>query len=210
LAKSSHSSVANHDPTILLTVVAVAFGTYGGDDGVVSETFTVANREILHTPVAVMNKPVEVSADVFTVPDRHFQRVEREVCSKRTRGLPAHNQPGVHVDDERDIYPTRMGFHLGQISDPQPVRGWCSELAINQIRRTHQKLIGCCGDFERSTPPNPRYAQVTHQTRHGATSHTDVLSVELRPDLRGTIHNQVLVVDPEDLDFEFLVAQRTA
>ena len=98
-----------------------------------------------------------------------------------------------------------MGFHIGQIRDPQPVRGWCFELAFNKIRWPLETIIGDGGDLERFAPTSPGEAHVTHQPLDGAAGNPNVLPVELGPDLVGAIHEEVLVEHPLDLDLQLLI-----
>ena len=57
---------------------------------------------------------------------------------------------------ERDIYPSRMRFHIGQIGHPQPIRGLGVELAIHEIGGAPAGLAAQGGADRRRAPTAPR------------------------------------------------------
>ena len=113
------------------------------------------------------------------------------------------------VDDERRVHPSLEGADVGQVGDPQPVRGWRLELAVDEIVRSVLALIDRVVTLNARPRRAPRQAEVVHQPLHGAASDADALTVELRPHLVGAINRQVLGMHPGDLAFEVLIADRS-
>ena len=75
----------------------------------------------LHPAIRVVDEAVQ--ACPAAGPDGHLQRVQRQVGAERSGRLPPHDKPRVDIDDERDVHSAGMRFHIGQIGDPQPIRG---------------------------------------------------------------------------------------
>ena len=99
----------------------------------------------LHAAVAVMDQAGQVEAGAAAVEHGHLERVDREIGAQRPGGLPADDHPGEHVDDERDVDPAGVGLDVGQIGDPQPVRGRRPELALNHIGGPLEPVIAFGG-----------------------------------------------------------------
>ena len=70
-------------------VVGVAPGSGRVDGACFGEAFGVADREILHAPVGVMDQLVEPLPAAGARPDRLLKRVQGEVGAERPGGLPA-------------------------------------------------------------------------------------------------------------------------
>lgn len=90
----------------------------------------------LEAAVGVVNQAVELVAGTPAVLHGHLERVEHLVRARRCRGLAAHDEAGVDVDDERDVHPAGAGFDVGEIGDFEPVRGRRPEVPVDQIRRS--------------------------------------------------------------------------
>src|SRR4051812_9614326 len=67
------SSPTPDSPVIMLTVVAVALGADRRDDVVVGEAVGVADAEVLHAAVAVVDQAGDVDPGALTVPDGHLE-----------------------------------------------------------------------------------------------------------------------------------------
>ena len=92
--------------------------------------------------------------------------------------LPAHDLPGVHVDDERRVHPAGPGADVGQVRHPQPVRGRCPEVAFDEVARPRRLGVGDGGAF-RLAADQAGQAQLPHQPRHRAAGHHDVVAAQL-------------------------------
>ena len=154
-----------------------------------------------------MDHPGDAAACAVAFPDGLFEGVQRQVAAKRPGCLPAHDAAAVGVGDEGHIHESRPGPHVGDVRDPQPVRGGRREPALDKVPRP----LSCCvgdGGAPRLAPRHAAKAQVAHQTLHGAASHGVALAVELGPHLGRPIDPEVLRVHPSDLDFEGVISLR--
>ena len=128
------------------------------------------------TPLSLNGGPAgQVIAGALTVPHGHLQGVDGQVRAQRPGGLPADDHPGVDVDDEGHVDPAGVRLDVGQIGDPQPVRGRRPELSLDQISRSMLTVIGAGRDLEHLAAAAPAQALGSHQALHGATSHADAL-----------------------------------
>jgi hypothetical protein len=83
----------------------------------------------LHAAIGVVDQPTERLAP--PLPQRHVQRIKRELGMERAGDLPAHHGAGEHIDDEGDVDPAAVGLHIGEVGDPQLVGGRRLELALD-------------------------------------------------------------------------------
>ena len=83
---------------------------------------------------------------------------------------PAQDPPGVGVDDERDVHPPGPGRDVGDVGDPQAVRGRRGEPALHQVTGP---LRGGSAIVVRLTLPRHGAGQpgVAHQPLHRAAGH---------------------------------------
>ena len=95
-------------------VVGVAAGADGGDGAFGGEAFGVADREVLHATVGVMDQPGE---GLGAAPDGHLQGVQGQVGAQRGGDAPAEDAPRVQVGDERRLLEGRR--HIGLRRAPQ-------------------------------------------------------------------------------------------
>jgi len=86
-------------------VVGVAGRADGGHGAGLGQPLGVANREVLHSLVAVVGQARDVAALALAGPDPHLQGVQGQVGAQRLRQLPADHAPGVDVDHERGVDP---------------------------------------------------------------------------------------------------------
>lgn len=185
-------------------VVGVALGPDRGDGAFSGEAFAVADGEILDAAVGVMHEPAEVV--VRAGPDRHFQGAQREVRAEGGRGSPADDPSREHVGHERGVREPGPCRDVGDVRDPQLV--WCGgpELALHPISRPGS-------DISRHGRASPTAADPTgeavggHEPFDGAAGHGDAFTVELPPDLAGTVDLIVLVEHPPDLHDQFAIAE---
>ena len=90
-------------------VVGVAGGADGGDGAGLGEPLGVADGEVLNSPVGVMHQAGDVLAGPLPGPQPHVEGVQGQVGAQAGRHLPAHDQAGVHVEDERGVDPAGEG-----------------------------------------------------------------------------------------------------
>ena len=59
-----------------------------------------------------------IPPDRLTFVQGLLERVQDKVGSCRRRYLPAHDAPGEHVDDERDVDEALPGSDISEVRDP--------------------------------------------------------------------------------------------
>lgn len=95
-----------------------------------------------------------------------------------------------------------MPLHVGQVSDPQSVRGRGRELTRNQITRTVLILITDRGALELATASGAAESFFFHQRSHGAVRDVHALTVELFPNFLRTVNTvKVASVHAHNLGF---------
>src|SRR6266511_3891700 len=120
---------------------------------------------------------------------------------------PPEDEAGEAVHDERGVHRGGGDRHVGEVRDPPLVGGRRGEVPPEQVRagrRGHPVRYG-------GAPPGPAAADPTdadaaHQPLHRAAGHLMPLTVQLLPDLAGTVDLVVLVVDLADQGNQLLVA----
>src|SRR5207248_5625764 len=112
------------------------------------------------------------------------------------------------IDDEGHVDPARMGLHRGQVGDPQAVRCRGAELPFDQVRWATTRLIANRGANTVLPANGTMQAKRPHEALDGAAGHAHPFAVELRPDLVGAVHANVLPPDALDRHLQFTIAQR--
>src|SRR5579859_2739825 len=166
------------------------------------EALGVADREVLHPAVAVVDEPCE--RRVATVPDGHLEGIEGQVGSERGADPPADDRPAEGVDDERAVDEPGPGPNVGQVGDPQAVGSRRAEDPLHEVSRA----LADERRLRRSDPLRARRAGQTerpHQPPDLVTTDSLALAAELAPQLTHAIHAEVGVVDPADGRAEGLV-----
>ncbi len=79
-----------------------------------------------------MDEPGEARAPR---PDRHLEGVEGELGAEARDDPPADDRPAEGVDDERRVHEARPGPDVGQVGDPQAVRGRRREHPLDEVGR---------------------------------------------------------------------------
>ena len=85
----------------------------------------------------------------FTVrvapPDRHLQCIDDELGADVIRDRPADHSSAERVGHRREIDASFVGGVLGDIGDPQAVRGVDIEDPLHEIlRRRRRRITSCC------------------------------------------------------------------
>src|SRR4051812_24115424 len=91
--------------------------------------------------------------------------IEHKACMRRARGPPAHNPARIGVDHEGDVDKAGPGRHIGEVGEPENVRPWHLELAVDVIQRAWRSLVADRG-LDGFAADHPH---VAHQPRHCAT-----------------------------------------
>jgi len=139
--------------------------------------------------------------------DGHVQGVQDQLGAEMVGHRPADDPAGERVEDDSEVQPALTGALLGDVSDPQAVGSWWSELALDQIR-------GRCRGRVAASEPVPS-AAVDADDAAGPHESGDTLAAD--PDLQpqaqlgvdawGAVGATAAGVDLADLADERLVSQ---
>lgn len=122
--------------------------------------------------------------------ERLLQSIQNEVGAHRTTDAPADDPAGKDIDDEGDIDKTLPGRDIGEIRYPGLIRPIRLELAIDPILRTRHGRIAEGGSHNLAAH-RPSQAEAAHQAFSGTARHLNPFSLQLPPDLIGTIHLEI-------------------
>src|SRR6478672_424138 len=64
-----------------------------------------------------------------------LQRIQHEARVRCPAHAPAHDAPGIGIDDERDVDEAPPGGDVGEVRQPQRVRPWRVELPVHPVER---------------------------------------------------------------------------
>src|SRR4051794_28874111 len=93
-------------------VVGITDATDGGLDAGFEQTLCVPNRNVLATPVAVMN---EAALHGTPVVQRLLEGIKDEIRMCRPRYPPADDAAGEYIDDEGHVHKALPGSDIGKI-----------------------------------------------------------------------------------------------
>jgi hypothetical protein len=138
--------------------------------------------------------------------DRHVQGVQDQFGAQVLSHGPADDPPGEGIEDHGEIEPALVGALLGDIGDPQPVRCWWGEVALDQVR-CWGGLWVAAGQPAQPAPMAALEASSAHQSGHAFAAH---VQVQTKPQLgvhtRGAIGPAAAGMDLADLVSERLVS----
>ncbi len=140
-------------------------------------------------------------------PDRLLERVKAEICAQAARRLPADDHAGEAVDDEGDVDHASMCLHVGDVTDPQPVRSRRVEVALDEVGGSLGAVSGRDRGEDLAAPGGASDPELTHQPLDGAARDLDAFAVERDPDLVGAVHLEVCLPHALDLGLEVFVLQ---
>src|SRR6476659_188319 len=128
-----------------------------------------------------------------------LQRVEHEAGVRRARDPPANDPPGIGVDHKGDVDKAGPGRDIGEVGEPEDIRPWRLELAVDVIQRAWRGLVADRG-FDGFAADDPLQTHVPHQSRHRTTGNIEALALELSSDLAHAIDPEILIEDAPNLD----------
>jgi hypothetical protein len=111
---------------------------------------------------------------VVTLPQGHPQGVEDEVGTHVGGGLPADDLAAEGVDHEGEVADALPGAQVGEVADPEPVRPWSAEVALDQVGPAGGLRVGRCGAPGLTAPLGALDSCLAHQPLHAAA--TDLLA----------------------------------
>ena len=110
---------------------------------------------------------------------RHVQRVEDQFGAQMVGHRPPHHPAAEHIEYDGQIQESRRSRDVGDISDPQPVRGLGLEATLDQVRRGAGLEVTTCGARPLATT-HPGQACLTHHPSDPLAAHRRALSGQLR------------------------------
>src|SRR5438874_390248 len=142
----------------------------------------------------------------IALPQRHLQRIQRQVGAHVPGQPPPDDEPGETVNDERGVHRAGGDRHVGEVRDPPLVGRRRSEVPPQQVRTPgRSRPVRHGGPPPRPPPADPADAQPAHQAFHRAAGHLAALAVQLLPDLASPVDLVVLVVDLDDQRDQLLI-----
>src|ERR1700739_1485254 len=122
------------------------------------------------------------------------------------RHRPADDLAAVEVHDRGQIKPALISLHVGDIGQPDPVRGSGDEIALDQIRGDRE-VVTAVGSAHPSWPRHDGPDTVAaHQSLDAAATRPAALSPQLGMDAGAAIAAIGIGVNPLDIVDEFTVS----
>ena len=136
--------------------------------------------------------------------ERHLERRQGEVGPQARRDGPADYHPRERVDDEGDVGKASLGTHVGYVGDPEAVGGGRLEVAPHEVLgpllvvRGHGGALGLA-------PDDATDAELAHEPGDAVAAGRDAVTLELAPELLGTVTAKVLLPDLHDEQLQLSV-----
>ena len=130
-----------------------------------------------------------------------LQGIEDETSMRGAADAPAHDTAGEGIDDKRNINKALPGGHVDEIGNPQPVRLWRPELALDVVQRARRGLVADSRS-DRLTPNHPLQAHAPHQPLDRAAGNVKTFPLELPPNLAHAVDLEILGEHTPDLRLE--------
>src|SRR5262245_27007864 len=184
-------------------VVRVADAADRRLDAGLLQALSVTNREILASPVAMMNHAFRIG----TSPQRLLKRIQDQIRMHRAGDTPADDAARKHIDDESHVYESRPGRDVCEIGDPELIRPNGSEQALDQISRIF-RLVASDSGSAFATAHNPLQPERSHQSFDGTAGDGDAIPSELPPNLAGAVDLEVIIVHAPDFTRNLGIASK--
>ena len=135
---------------------------------------------------------------------RLFQGIEHEVRAHGAAHPPAHDAPGVHVDDKGHEQPALPGAHVGEVRHPQLIGTISFELPVDTVERARGRGIWR-GGSDAFAAPDPGQPELAHQPLDRTAGNGYAFSVHLLPDLVCAVDLPVGMPDPLNIGRQILI-----
>ena len=142
---------------------------------------------VLTSGVRMMDRVVEWVALSGAVGRGVAQRALDEIGVLAQRALPARDQPGVGVDDDRGVAEPAHHRHVGEVGHDQQVRRRNPPLPAHQVGCPGRGRVALGGARRAASPGRPAPAVGPHDPFHGAPRHRDALALQVRPHLQAAV-----------------------
>src|SRR5438874_2518964 len=187
-------------------VIAVADAAHGGLDARFGQALGVANRHVLHSPVAMVNQAATL--DGAAVSQSLLQGIQHEARLCRTTHPPADDAPGIGVDNKSDVDEALPGRDVCEVRQPQYIRPRRPELPVHPVERTGDGRVADRGT-DLAASHCTFQAHLPHQPGHSAACGANALAAELPPHLAHAVDAEVCLEHPPDLGGQHQVAPRS-
>src|SRR5262245_7539994 len=184
-------------------VVRVADAADRRLDAGLLQALSVTNREILASPVAMMNHAFRIG----TSSQRLLKRIQDQIRMHRAGDTPADDAARKYIDDESRVDEPGPGRDVGEIGDPELIRPHRGELALDQICRII-RLVAADGGSAFATAHNPLQPERLHQSFDGTAGDGDALTAELSPDLACAVDLEVIIIHAPDFTRNLSIASK--
>src|ERR1700732_3137694 len=112
---------------------------------------------------------------------------------------PADDLAAVQVPDGGQIEPALIGFDVGDVGEPDPVRRGDGEVALEQVRG-NREVVAAVGGAHPSWPRHDGPDTVTaHQSLDATATHPAALGPQFGMDARAAIASACVAMDPLDV-----------
>ena len=153
-------------------VVCVADRTHRGAHARVTAAVTELDRGVLRTLVGVMDHACGSPRQ-----KRQVQSVKYQLRGERGGHRPADNAATVRIEHHGEIEKPRPGRDVGDVGDPEPIRRFRREIALDQVRRLSATILHRGGDEPASAHTGE--TGLRHQSRHPLAPNISTLGREL-------------------------------
>ena len=116
---------------------------------------------------------------------RHVQRVEHQLRGKCRGHRPADDAAAVGIEHHREIQKSCPGRNVSDVGDPQPIRRFCGEVALDQVRRLTAIALHRGGDEPASAHTGK--TGLRHQSRDTLAADTSALGRKLGVNARRAV-----------------------
>ena len=140
--------------------------------------------------------------------DRHRERVDDQLRLEIVAHRPADDLARAHVHHDSQEQVALERRHVGQVGEPELVRGLGDEATLDQVGRRRLLRIGNGRPPLLATPGDALQLELAHQAGDALAADVDLVLVgQLELDPRRTVGLQRAVVDRHDQPRELLIAQ---
>ena len=120
-------------------------------------------------PLAVVHEPATM--DWPSIMQCLLQRIEHEARMRRARGSPAQYPAGSKRRSQRRRRQSPPDRDVGEVGEPENVRPWCLELAVDVIQGAWRGLVADRGlDGLATDNPLQAFSRISRDTVQRATS----------------------------------------
>ena len=161
-------------------VVRIAHRPHRRAHASVAAALAEPDRGVLRTLVRVVDHSLRPPPQ-----KRHVQSAEHQLGGKCRRHRPADDAAAIRIEHDGEIEKAGPRRYISNIRHPQPIRRFCRELALDQVRCLTATILDRGGDEPASAHTGE--TGLRHQSRHPLASNMTTLGRKLGVNARRTI-----------------------